>query len=93
LDLTTIAPAPEVLFRERSDESVLLNLKSGRYFSLDAVGTRIWQLLLEGRTLEATMVQLMREYDVSREELQADIAAFVRSLEAHGLVVRLPTVG
>jgi hypothetical protein len=90
LDPTTVAPAPEVLFRERSDEGVLLNLKSGRYFGLDAVGTRIWQMLAEGRSLVSTITQLLREYDVSREKLEADVASFIDALEAHGLVIRSP---
>ena len=41
-----IRPSDEVLFQELQDESVLLDLKSGVYFGLDIVGTRIWQLLL-----------------------------------------------
>jgi hypothetical protein len=90
LDPTTITPAPEVLFRDLTGEGVLLNLKSGRYYGLDAVGTRVWQMLMEGRTLPAAVTQLLREYDVSRDKLEADIASFVEALERHGLVVRSP---
>ena len=32
------------LFQELQGEAVLLNLKSGVYFGLDPVGTRIWEL-------------------------------------------------
>jgi Coenzyme PQQ synthesis protein D (PqqD) len=90
---TTIAPAPDVLFCERSGEGMLLNLKSGRYFGLDAVGTRIWQLFLEGRSLDATVSQLLEEYDVTRDKLLTDVGAFVAALEKHGLVVRVPVTG
>jgi hypothetical protein len=93
LDPTTIAPAPEVLFREQSGEGVLLNLKTGRYFGLDAVGTRIWQMLLEGRSLNATVSQLLQEYDVAQDKLLTDVGSFVAALEAHGLVVRMPAAG
>jgi hypothetical protein len=89
LEPTTIAPAPEVLFRELSGEGVLLNLRSGRYYGLDAVGTRIWQMLSQGQTLQATVEQLLREYDVSRDRLVGDVASFVGALESHGLVVRV----
>jgi coenzyme PQQ synthesis protein D (PqqD) len=88
LDPTTVTPAPEVLFRDLSGEGVLLNLRSGRYYGLDAVGTRVWQMLAEGRTLASAVAQLLREYDVSREKLETDIACFVEALEIHGLVVR-----
>jgi coenzyme PQQ synthesis protein D (PqqD) len=89
MDLTTVTPTPEVLFRDLSGEGVLLNLKSGRYYGLDAVGTRIWQMLMQGRTLASTIAQLLSEYEVSREQLEADIACFIDALEAHGLVVRV----
>ena len=82
-----------MLFRETSGEGVLLNLKSGRYFGLDAVGTRIWLMLLEGRSLDSTVSQLLQEYEVARPKLLADVASFVASLEAHGLVVRVPAAG
>jgi len=88
LDPTTITPAPEVLFRARSGEGMLLNLKTGRYYGLDAVGARIWQMLADGHTLPATISRLLHEYDVTRDRLEADVAAFVHALEAHGLVRR-----
>ena len=42
---------PSVICRELSGETVLLNLESGVYYGLDAVGTRVWQLLMQGRTI------------------------------------------
>ena len=48
----------------------------------------VWQMLTEGRTLRAAVSQLLREYDVSRDKLEADIACFIEALEIHGLVVR-----
>jgi hypothetical protein len=41
----------DVLFQELQGEAVLLNLKSGVYFGLDPVGTRIWQLFAEHELL------------------------------------------
>lgn len=88
MDRTTVTPSPEVLFRELSGEGMLLNLRSGRYYGLDGVGTRIWQMLTEGRSIEAAVVQLLAEYDVSRERLEQDVRSFVGALETHGLVRR-----
>jgi len=42
--LETPFTIPEgVVSREIEGETVLLNLESGRYFGLNAVGTRVWQ--------------------------------------------------
>lgn len=90
---STIAPAPEVLAHERSGEVVLLSLKTGRFFGLDTVGTRIWQMLTEGHSLDTIHSRLLQDYDVARDKLLADVGAFVAALESHELVVRVPARG
>jgi hypothetical protein len=53
---------PDVLIQEIDGESVLLNLADGNYYGLDAVGTRMLQLLTEGNSLGAAMDQFLEEY-------------------------------
>jgi coenzyme PQQ synthesis protein D (PqqD) len=76
----------DVLFRELDGESVLLNLESGIYFGLDDVGTRIWQLLAEGRPIHDVRAQLAEEFDAPVEALDRDLAGFIEQLRAKGLV-------
>ena len=44
-----------------NNDAVLLNLRTEQYYSLDPVGTRIWQLLGETRSLEATIQRVLAE--------------------------------
>jgi protein arginine N-methyltransferase 1 len=69
-----------VLSRELGGETVLLNLESGVYYGLDAVGTRAWNLLAEDRTLADVRAVMLDEFDVSAETLERDLAALVRDL-------------
>lgn len=78
--------SPDVLFRELQGEAVLLDLKSQRYFGLDTVGTRIWQLLQELRRPEAVLGALLEEFEVPRERLAKDLEAFLDELRAKGLI-------
>ena len=55
-----------VLIRFLEQESVLLNLETERYFGLDAVGTRMWQLATTAPTVETALAQLVEEYDAGR---------------------------
>jgi Coenzyme PQQ synthesis protein D (PqqD) len=71
---------PDTVFRLLDDESVLLNLKSGTYFGLDPVGTRMWQLLVEHGTLARVCDELAREYVVDREVLERDLLSLGRQL-------------
>ena len=76
----------DVLFQEVSGETVLLDLASEQYFGLDEVGTRVWQLLKEGQSLDAMLEVLLEEYEVERERLEADVRALLESLIEAGLI-------
>jgi len=82
----TVAIPEDVVFRELDREAVILNLESGVYFGLDAVGTRIWQLLDAHRTLRRTLEALEAEFDAPTEQLASDLTAFVEQLQAKGLL-------
>jgi hypothetical protein len=79
-----------VVFRELDGEAVLLNLESGIYFGLDEVGTRIWQLAEEHRSLRRVWEALQSEYDVPAATLETDLLRFVGQLLAKGLVTVAP---
>ena len=78
------------LSQELSGETVLLELSRGVYFGLDDIGTRIWQLLGEGRALDETVATLVQEYDVTAEQAAEDLLALVRQLEESRLVEICP---
>jgi len=77
---------PSVISRELSGETVLLNLESGVYYGLDAIGTRVWQLLMQGGTVAGVCETMIEEYDVAPEMLQGDVARLVGELRERGIV-------
>jgi hypothetical protein len=76
---------PEVLFQELQGEAVLLNLKSGVYLGLDAVGTRIWNLLQQHPRLEDVLNAVLGEYEVSQAQCLQDLLRLVSEMEQQGL--------
>jgi ornithine carbamoyltransferase len=76
----------EVLSQEINGETVLMDLASEQYFGLDAVGTRVWQLLKEGRSRQQLAMLLLDEFAVEQEQLEADITVFLEKLSAAGLI-------
>lgn len=76
----------DVLFHELSGEAVILNLSTGKYYGLDTVGTRMWILLAEHRSLEPAFNILLTEYKVDKEQLETDLLELVNDLSAHGLL-------
>jgi hypothetical protein len=77
--------AEDTVFRELEGESVLLNLESGMYFGLDAVGTRVWRLFEETRSLRAVRDRLTEEYDVDPATAERDLLELADALVQKGL--------
>jgi Coenzyme PQQ synthesis protein D (PqqD) len=76
----------DVLFQELQEEAVLLNLKTGVYFGLDKVGSRIWQHLKEQEMLSKVVEAMLLEYDVTEERCRQDLLNLIEKMEAQGLV-------
>lgn len=80
-----------VVSRELEGEAVILNLKTGTYFGLNEVGTRIWALIQEHGSLNKVFEEMQREYEVPPESLETDLLQLVDQLQAKGLVCLVPT--
>lgn len=80
-----VAVSDDAVFRELDGESVLLNLETGMYFGLDAVGTRVWQLAGERGPLRAIRERLVAEYDAEPSNIERDLLALADTLVAKGL--------
>lgn len=79
--------AADVVFREIRGEAVILDLGTQRYYTLDATGTRMWQLLAEHGEAAKAVEALLAEYEVERRVVERDLAALVEELVAEGLLV------
>jgi hypothetical protein len=86
VDVTKVRIVEDVVYRALEGEMVLLNLRTGVYFGLDGVGTRIWQLLEEGCTVAQISEQLADEYDVAAAACEQDVRAFMSALRDNALV-------
>ena len=84
----SIRPSDQAIDSAVGDETVLLELTSGTYYGFDPVGTRIWTLLKEGRTRSEICARLTEDFDVSVEQVEADVARFLDELVERGIAVR-----
>ena len=82
----TVIPSPDVISQEVSGETVLLDLESENYFGLDAVGTRIWQLIRDNGDLRTIYNTLLEEYEVEGPQLEDDLEALLTDACARGLI-------
>jgi hypothetical protein len=88
IDLQTVlVPTRDLLSSTVADAVVILQLSSGRYYSLDGVGVRIWELLQEKRTLASICSIIETEFGVDAALCRDDLIVLCRSLRNAGLVV------
>jgi ornithine carbamoyltransferase len=83
----SFVPAPHVLHQEIEGETVLFDSEQGLYYALDAVGTRVWQLLAEEREMEAVTAAMLAEFEVDEATLSVDLHDLLERLRAQGLVI------
>ena len=86
LDRFEVTVSPDALFREIQGESVILDLRSQRYFGLDDVGTRMWELLAEHREPSEVADAILHEFDVERPEVERDLETLIAELETAELI-------
>jgi hypothetical protein len=74
-----------VSLAERDGHAVLMDLRSGHYFGLDEVGTRIWQLVLANKTPVEIFCAIEAEYDAGPDQLRNDATVFLTTVISLGL--------
>jgi hypothetical protein len=72
--------------RRFGDEVVLVDVRRGIYFSLNAVGSVVWQSLAAGSSIEAAVDAVVATFDVTVEAAALDAASLVADLRAAGLL-------
>lgn len=89
--MTTLLPAqvsiPDtVIFQELSGEVVLLNMANDRYYGLDDVGAKMWQVLAEQSDTTAALAKLVAYYAAPEGALREDLAQLIQRLHTAGLL-------
>lgn len=86
MDETALRPAAHVRAAFADGIGVLLDLRSGRYIALNAVGATLWRALLDGAALDEVLQRLALERGQPVERLRRDTAAFMAQARKAGLL-------
>jgi len=84
------APHPNVVARELDGSTVLVHLDTSRIFTLNATGSRIWELLAGPAQNEGADViaQILRsEFDIDDNRLQREVRDLLAELVDEQLVI------
>ncbi|MGA2004860.1 MAG: PqqD family protein [Terriglobales bacterium] len=85
---TYIARSSGIAARMLAGEMMVMNSMDSTFFTLNEVGTAIWQAA-DGRTplREIVRARICEQFDINAEEAQADADRFVTELSSHGILL------
>ena len=67
-------------------ESVLLNLSTGRYYTLNGVGSLVWDQCTGTHSLDHILSAISERFDVACQQAQTDLVDLVIQLRQEGLL-------
>ncbi len=76
-----------VVHRSFVEETVVLNLRTGKYHGLNPTAGRMLDALEAAPTVGDAVPELAAEYGVERERIEADLLELTRGLLERGLIV------
>jgi hypothetical protein len=77
----------DISARTIGGETIVLDLPSSQYFAITGIGSRVFELLTEERTLDDLVAAILAEYEVEEAVARRDVEAFVDRLRQAQLLV------
>jgi hypothetical protein len=74
------------IWRNLDDEAVILDSNSGKYYGLNEVGVRIWELSQEPKSVLDIQNTLLTEYDVEPDRCERELLVLLQELADNGLI-------
>jgi hypothetical protein len=70
----------DVSWRDVNDETIILNLKTGEYFTLNDTAKFLWKAICDNKQPSELVQLLAHEYGLRPEEVEADVLDFIEGL-------------
>ena len=83
---SVVSAAREQVSSGIGDDTVILELRGGVYYGLADVGTRVWELLREPRTVRDIRDRIVLEFDVDDDRARDDLLVLLADMADRGLV-------
>lgn len=81
--MTAITKIPDQFIEtDVDDETVIVGLTSGEFFSLKDSGLAVWKLIDGNRSEADIILKLSENFDGQRPTIEADVSAFLAQLRA-----------
>ena len=84
---TVFTPTNNLVTSKLADELVILNMQSGVYYSLNGIGTEIWAMIENKKSVEDIQAAVLEVYKVEPERCERDLVELLVELLNKKLIV------
>ena|SRR5436190_7837013 len=83
---SVVVAAQDQVSSDLASETIVLSLETGRYYGLDRLGARIWQLVHAPARVADIRDAIVAEYEDELDRCERDLLNFLQQLIDRGLV-------
>ena len=76
----------EIIVTEMDGSLMMMSIEEGKYFELNPVSKRIWELLEEPSTVEFVCGRLLEEFEVLEEQCEAEVVSHFNELYSKKII-------
>jgi len=81
LELTTsVKRNPDMIAADMKGETVMMSISTGKYHSVNSVGSRIWELLETPSSANQLVETLLSEYEITKEVCTKEVSEFLDTM-------------
>ena len=77
---TVISQIGEIVASDIDGETVMMSVENGKYYGLDDIGSRIWELIERPVKVSDLIDTLLKRFDIDRETCERDVLKFLNGL-------------
>lgn len=82
-----VSQRPDLVAADMGEETVMMDIMSGKYFKLSEVGGSIWNKIEKPTLVSDVIKSLLEEYEVSEEDCTTQTLDFLTQLADKGIIV------
>ena len=79
---------PQIIDGELDNNQVMMHVEKGKYFGLNPIGKRIWELIEHPKSFVEITGLLLSEFEVTREQCLREAQDFLDKAVQYGIIFK-----
>ena len=77
----------EIITNEIDDEILMMSIEDGKYYGLNPVGSEIWKLIAEPKTVKTIIPELMEIFDIDEVSCTKETITFLKDMINNNIII------